>query len=200
MTIQKLFLVGTLALASLAGCAPMDTRHEPYYDHVGEHQQYDRNDYRYGQDYRPGANYQDDRAYQQGPAYIHADGQPGYYRDGGRMDPACQACGVVRSITQVAGGSGGNNTGAIVVGAVVGGALGNTVGRGDGRRAATVVGAVAGGAVANEMTRDNARHDLYRIDVHMNNGEMYSFDQHDHQGLYEGSPVEVRDGHVYPLN
>lgn len=42
------------------------------------------------------------------------------------------------------------NTGTIV-GAIVGGALGNTVGRGDGRRAATVAGAVIGGAVGREV-------------------------------------------------
>ncbi len=196
MTIQKPWLLSILALASLAGCAPMQTRDQSYYDHGGEHQQYDRNDYRYGQDYRPGADYRDDRGSQQG--YGYEDVQPGQYGFDGRIDVGCEACGVVRSISQVAGGT-GNNTGAIVVGALVGGALGNTVGHGDGRRAATVVGAVAGGAVANEITR-NADHDLFRIDVHMNNGDMYSFDQHDHEDLREGSPVQVRDGHVYPLN
>lgn len=195
MTTRKL-LLASLALASLAGCAPMDTRDQPYYDHRGEHQQYDRNDYQYGQDYRPGPDYVDDRGYQQVPAYTY--GQGAAYRADGRNDPGCEACGIVSSITQVAGGS-GNNTGAIVVGALVGGALGNTVGHGDGRRAATVVGAVAGGAVANEMTRDNARYDVYRIDVHMNNGDMYSFDQQNHENLSEGSPVQVREGHVYPL-
>jgi outer membrane lipoprotein SlyB len=196
MTIRKQLLISILALASLAGCAPMNTRDQPYYDHDSEHQQYDRNDYRYGQDYRPGADYRDDRGYQQGYGYENV--QPGQYGYDGRTDPGCDACGVVRSITQVAGGS-GDNTGAIVVGALVGGALGNTVGHGDGRRAATVVGAVAGGAVANDLTRDNRRYDLYRIDVHMNNGDMYSFDQQDHESLRQGSPVQVRDGHVYPL-
>jgi uncharacterized protein YcfJ len=40
-----------------------------------------------------------------------------------------------------------------IVGAIVGGALGNQVGKGDGRRAATVAGAVIGGAVGNNNTR-----------------------------------------------
>lgn len=194
MTLKTPFFASMLALAGLAGCAPMDTRDHAYYDHRGEHQQYDRNDYRDGQDYRPGAGYQDDRAYLPGAG----DDRRGEYAVGAPGYPGCSACGVVRSITQVAGGS-ANNTGAIVVGALVGGALGNTVGHGDGRRAATVVGAVAGGAVANNLTRDD-RHDLYRIDVHLNNGEMYSFDQNDHENLREGSQVEVRDGHVYPLD
>lgn len=42
------------------------------------------------------------------------------------------------------------NTGTIV-GAIVGGALGNQVGKGDGRKAATIAGAVIGGAVGREV-------------------------------------------------
>lgn len=48
-------------------------------------------------------------------------------------------------------------TGATVLGAIIGGALGNTVGRGDGRRAATIAGAVIGGAIGH----DNARGGRY---------------------------------------
>ncbi len=47
---------------------------------------------------------------------------------------------------------GGNNTAGTVLGAVVGGVLGSTVGKGDGRTAATVAGAVAGGAVGNRAS------------------------------------------------
>jgi len=36
---------------------------------------------------------------------------------------------------------------------VIGGVLGNTVGKGDGRKAATVAGAVAGGAIGNRSSR-----------------------------------------------
>jgi uncharacterized protein YcfJ len=49
-----------------------------------------------------------------------------------------------------------NHTGGTVLGAIVGGVLGNTVGKGDGRKAATVAGAVAGGAVGNRVS---AAHD-----------------------------------------
>lgn len=45
----------------------------------------------------------------------------------------------------------GDSTAGTVLGAVVGGALGNQVGRGDGRRAATVAGAVIGGAIGNNV-------------------------------------------------
>lgn len=49
-----------------------------------------------------------------------------------------------------------NHTGGTVLGAIVGGVLGHTVGKGDGRTAATVAGAVAGGAIGNRVS---AAHD-----------------------------------------
>ena len=50
------------------------------------------------------------------------------------------------------------NTGTII-GALVGGALGNQVGKGDGRRAATVAGAVIGGSVGRNVdASDNSSH------------------------------------------
>jgi len=51
--------------------------------------------------------------------------------------------------------SGGRRTVATMIGAVVGGLLGNQVGKGDGRRAATVAGAVAGGVVGNQVASDS---------------------------------------------
>ncbi len=49
----------------------------------------------------------------------------------------------------------GNRAAGTVLGAIVGGVLGSTVGKGDGRRAATVAGAVAGGAIGNNVARGN---------------------------------------------
>jgi uncharacterized protein YcfJ len=46
-----------------------------------------------------------------------------------------------------------DTSGATVLGAIIGGALGNTVGRGDGRRAATVAGALIGGSIAHSNAR-----------------------------------------------
>jgi uncharacterized protein YcfJ len=48
------------------------------------------------------------------------------------------------------GGRYDNTATGTIVGAIVGGALGNQVGKGDGRRAATIAGAVIGGAVGRE--------------------------------------------------
>lgn len=50
-------------------------------------------------------------------------------------------------------GDNGNRAAGTVLGAIVGGVLGNTVGKGDGRRAATVAGAVVGGAVGNSVAQ-----------------------------------------------
>ena len=50
-----------------------------------------------------------------------------------------------------------DNTGpGTVIGAIVGGALGNTVGKGDGRTAATIGGAVVGGAIGHNVAKKNA--------------------------------------------
>jgi uncharacterized protein YcfJ len=54
----------------------------------------------------------------------------------------------------------GNNAAGTIFGAIVGGALGNQVGKGDGRKAATIAGAVIGGAVGNNAAR---RDDSYGV-------------------------------------
>lgn len=162
MTTHQLLIVGALAFASLAGCAPMQTRSHDYRYSQQRDGQYDS---RYGDDYR-------------------------------RSDADCNSCGVVRRITKLSARR-GDNTGSIIIGAVVGGALGNTIGSGDGRRAATVAGAVVGGAVANNLTRDDSRRVYYRIEVQMDRGGTFIFQQYEHENLRRGSYVEVHEGHVY---
>ena len=56
-----------------------------------------------------------------------------------------------------------NPTGATVLGALIGGALGNQVGKGDGRKAATIAGAVIGGTIAINRA-DGRPYDEYRDD------------------------------------
>ena len=74
------------------------------------------------------------------------DYEDGYYRDGsGRLYR----------------GDGHNNAGGTLLGAIIGGALGNQVGKGDGRKAATIGGAVIGGAIGNNVARNNDRNDNY---------------------------------------
>ncbi len=59
-----------------------------------------------------------------------------------------------------------DRTGSTIAGAIVGGALGSLVGRGDGRRAATVAGALIGGSIAH----DHARHGYYTTDGYYERG------------------------------
>ena len=55
-----------------------------------------------------------------------------------------------------------NNTGGTLLGVLIGGALGNQVGKGDGRTAATIGGAVIGGAIGNKVARSNDHYDQYQ--------------------------------------
>ncbi len=48
-----------------------------------------------------------------------------------------------------------DTTGATVLGAVIGGALGNQVGKGDGRKAATIGGAVVGGVIGHNIAKNS---------------------------------------------
>jgi uncharacterized protein YcfJ len=50
---------------------------------------------------------------------------------------------------------GSDGTTGTVVGAIVGGALGNQVGKGDGRKASTIAGAVIGGAIGRKVDRNS---------------------------------------------
>ncbi|MGE4073100.1 MAG: glycine zipper 2TM domain-containing protein [Lysobacterales bacterium] len=122
------------------------------------------------------------------------------YNDQDRRREICQECGTVRDITRISSGSRRGNTGAIVVGALIGGALGNQVGKGDGRKAATVAGAVAGGVVGNKVSKDKNRKTIYRISVRMDNGRVYSFDQGSSNHMRAGSRVVVDGGRVYPAD
>lgn len=48
-----------------------------------------------------------------------------------------------------------DTTGGTVLGAIIGGALGHTVGKGDGRTAATIGGAVVGGAIGHDVAKNS---------------------------------------------
>ncbi len=110
----------------------------------------------------------------------------------------CDNCGTVRSIEHIRDRN-KHFGGGTILGAVVGGALGNQVGRGDGRTAATIVGAVAGGAVGHNVESNHRRHyEAYRISVRMDGGRIYTYDQDTSNGLRSGDRVVVEDGYVQP--
>lgn len=59
-----------------------------------------------------------------------------------------------------------SNANGTLIGALIGGALGNQAGKGDGRKAATIGGAVIGGVIGNQVDRNNNAGDY-------NNGGSY---------------------------
>ena len=80
--------------------------------------------------------------------------------------------------------------GVTAVGAIVGGALGNQVGKGDGRKAATVVGVVGGAVVGNEIEK-NSNGSSFDVYVRMDDGRRLILNQRDLGGIREGSHVQV---------
>jgi outer membrane lipoprotein SlyB len=117
----------------------------------------------------------------------------------GNRNARCQTCGVVQEVQQVyVQGNGNGGTIGAIIGAVAGGVLGNTVGKGDGRKAATVVGAVAGGVVGNQVgKRSGGETTAWRIVVRLDNGQYATVTQRENPGLRNGDYAEVRGDHVY---
>ena len=111
----------------------------------------------------------------------------------------CEDCGRVIRIESI-GQRSNHLGGGTVLGAIVGGALGNQVGKGDGRKAATIVGALAGGAVGHDVEKDRRRSQTYyRIVVRMDrNDRTYSFEQADDYRLRRGDRVYIDNGYVVP--
>ena len=85
----------------------------------------------------------------------------------------------------------GNDKTGLVVGALVGGALGNQVGKGDGRKAATVAGAVIGGVIGNEAEKDQRSRPRFEIFVQMDDGRRLVVEQPTLDGLREGDYVQI---------
>ena len=82
-------------------------------------------------------------------------------------------------------------------GTVVGGVLGSTIGKGDGRTAATVGGAVAGGAIGHEVEKNNRGADYaWRFSVEMDNGRQVSVTQADNPDIRSGDRVRVANGRL----
>lgn len=111
-----------------------------------------------------------------------------------RPSARCGNCGVVDRIEQVST-RGGNSTLGTVVGAVAGGVLGSTIGKGDGNTAATVVGAVAGGVVGNRVGGRETMN--YRIDVRMDDGRRATVTQRQDPQIRPGDYVEIRGDRIY---
>ena len=149
---MKRIAVSVLALALCAAAGSAFANHQDYGNGSGYDNASTRVDYaqvirvdpignQYGSGYGNGGYQRQECWNEQTNGY-----ENGYYRDNsGRLYRGNSS----RGITQRE-----------VIGALIGGALGNQVGKGDGRKAATIAGLVAGAAIANHTGNDD--YDQYR--------------------------------------
>jgi outer membrane lipoprotein SlyB len=109
--------------------------------------------------------------------------------------PVCKSCGVVDGINVVEKKGSGGPIG-VVGGAVVGGLLGNQVGRGHGNTAATVIGAVGGAVAGNEVEKRVNSAKEYRVTVRMDDGNVRHFTYHSAPPYAAGERVKVVNGQL----
>jgi outer membrane lipoprotein SlyB len=81
-----------------------------------------------------------------------------------------------------------------VGGAVVGGLLGNQIGKGNGRILGTVAGAVGGGFAGNQIEKSVRKDTSYQVRVRMDNGSYRTFTYHADPGVQVGQRVRLQDG------
>lgn len=117
---------------------------------------------------------------------------PNYAQAAPRPAPSPYA-GHVTSVTPIT--TQGKETGlGMIGGAVVGGLLGNQIGRGNGRTLATVGGAVAGGYGGHVAENYYSRDTQYRVNVRMDNGTNRSFTYKAAPGFQAGERVHIENG------
>lgn len=103
--------------------------------------------------------YRSDRAYDEHVTYGYAQVM--------RVDPVYQLVSDGRSgprCDRRHRGDGGDPRGGAVLGAIIGGALGHQVGKGDGRKAATVAGAAIGGTIGYQVDKNNGSDPQRRVE------------------------------------
>jgi len=108
----------------------------------------------------------------------------------------CSNCGTVISThTYQQKAEHGSGVG-IATGAVIGGLLGNQVGRGNGRSLATVAGAVGGGYAGNEIEKRSHKTMKTEVRVRMSSGAVRTFTESGASRRHEGQQVRVVNGHL----
>ena len=125
------------------------------------------------------------------PVPAAASPVPGAPRDMCRAD-----CGVVVAVSshKVKGEDG---TMGAIAGGVVGGLLGNQIGKGSGKTVATVAG-VAGGAYAgNQIQKQSGSKKMVKVTVKFDNGQQRDYDfEGEHSPYSMGARVQLRDGQL----
>ncbi len=129
------------------------------------------------------------------PAPSYAERNPSSNADYAQPRPAASPyAGQVTAVTPITTQQ-GNETGlGMIGGAVVGGLLGNQVGKGNGRTLATVAGAVGGGYAGHEAENYYHRDTSYNVSVRMDNGATRTFTYKAAPGFQVGDRVHVENG------
>lgn len=107
----------------------------------------------------------------------------------------CHSCGRVESVQVIKQEAQPSGVG-MVAGALIGGALGNQVGGGNGRKLATVAGAVGGGYAGNQIERSTRSTTSYQVHVRMEGGGVRSFPYAQQPGWNVGDRVRVVNGQL----
>ncbi len=106
--------------------------------------------------------------------------------------PTCHSCGRVESVYAVAGS--GNSGIGVAAGTVVGGLLGNKIGKGNGRKVATVAGAIGGSLAGLEVERRIGT--SYEVRVRMEDGQVRTFPYDNQPAWQSGDRIRVVNGYL----
>ena len=107
----------------------------------------------------------------------------------------CTRCGTIEAVTPFTRQGQASGVG-MVGGAVVGGVLGNQVGKGSGRAVATVLGAAGGGWAGNTIEKNMKKTTAYSVRVRMQDGTSRVIEQS--AAPMVGSKVTVDGGTLHP--
>lgn len=105
--------------------------------------------------------------------------------------------GTVQSVQAVQVKGKGSGVG-VVAGAVLGGLVGNQMGKGTGNTVMTVGGAVAGGYAGNEVEKNVKKHTVYKTTVKLDDGSVHEYTVG--QQFAVGTKVKVSGKNLTPAN
>lgn len=105
--------------------------------------------------------------------------------------------GTVQSVQAVQVKGKGSGVG-VVAGAVLGGLVGNQMGKGTGNTVMTVGGAVAGGYAGNEVEKNVKKHTVYKTTVKLDDGSVHEYTVS--QQFAVGAKVHVSGKKLTPAN
>lgn len=112
------------------------------------------------------------------------------FSSGAALAARCDNCGVVTG-THTEEYKGKATALGTVGGAVVGGILGNQVGKGDGNTVATIAGAVGGAYAGREIEKSQRKHKVWVTTVRMEGGEKRTFTSDYDPTWTNGTKVEI---------